>query len=111
MGVIAIITKISLLFNIPPKLLALTGPVLPFSVIGKNPKSTVAIPNKVPPSGWIDPNIGLLRTLNLTKTKQTMLQDDSGEVAEQCGRLGFRLGLSVLRCPNLDSGLIGRGYG
>ena len=47
----------------------------------------------------------------LAKTEESFQHLDSREVAEQCGRLGLRLELSILRCQNLDSSPIGGVYG
>ena len=47
----------------------------------------------------------------LAKTEKPSHQLDSGEVNEQCDRLGLPLELSILRCPNLGSSPIGGEYG
>jgi len=47
----------------------------------------------------------------LAKAEVSPQQSDSGEVEERCGRLGLRLELSILRCPNSNSGPIGGVYG
>ena len=58
-----------------------------------------------------DGDDGVALDEGMAKTEDPSQQSDSREVNERCGRLGLRLGLSILRCQNSNSGPIGGEYG